>query len=115
MTPRQLAYPVFDADNHLYETTEALTKYLPDPYKGVIDYVEYKGRTKILVRGQISNYIPNPTFSVVGSPGAQEEYFKSGAPPGASRKDIMKPMRAIPAFFDPAPPVELLPELAISH
>jgi predicted TIM-barrel fold metal-dependent hydrolase len=110
---RRLDFPVFDVDNHLYETTEALTKFLPDQYKGVIDYVEYKGRTKILVRGQISNYIPNPTFSVVGSPGAQEDYFKSGAPEGASRKDIMKPMRAIPAFFEPAPRLELLDELGI--
>jgi len=115
MTPRHLDYPVFDADNHLYETTEALTKFLPDPYKGAIDYIEYKGRTKILVRGQISNYIPNPTFSVVGSPGAQEEYFKNGAPEGASRRDIMKPMRALPAFFDPEPRVQLLDELGIDR
>ncbi|MDQ1362095.1 MAG: hypothetical protein QOJ44_2472, partial [Acidimicrobiaceae bacterium] len=32
-------FPVFDADNHLYETTDALTKYLPPEYKGAIDYV----------------------------------------------------------------------------
>jgi predicted TIM-barrel fold metal-dependent hydrolase len=112
---RHLDYPVFHADNHLYETTEALTKFLPDEYKGAIDYIEYKGRKKILVRGQISNYIPNPTFEVVGSPGAQEEYFKSGAPEGASRKDIMKPMRPLPAFFDPEPRVQLLDELGIDR
>ena len=29
--------PVFDADNHLYETEEALTRYLPDAYRRVID------------------------------------------------------------------------------
>ena len=101
--PSRLDFPVFDADNHMYETQDALVKFLPKQYQGVIDYVEYKGRTKLLVRGQVSNYIPNPTFSVVGSPGAQEDYFKSGAPEGASRRDIMKPMRSIPAFFDPAP------------
>jgi predicted TIM-barrel fold metal-dependent hydrolase len=112
---RQLDFPVFDADNHLYETTDALTKFLPKKYESVIDYVEYKGRTKLLVRGQISNYVPNPTFEVVGSPGAQEEYFKSGAPEGASRRDIMKPMRALPAFFDPEPRVKLLDELGIDR
>ena len=27
-------YPVFDADNHMYETTDAFTKYLPAEYDG---------------------------------------------------------------------------------
>ncbi|MCU0274666.1 MAG: hypothetical protein MUE34_15675, partial [Acidimicrobiales bacterium] len=99
MPSRNLDFPVFDADNHLYENRDALTKFLPDKHKNAIDYVEYKGRTKILIRGQISNYIPNPTFEVVGSPGAQEEFFKVGNPEGKSRKEIMKPMRGIPAFF----------------
>ena len=30
MPSRELSFPVFDADNHMYETQEALTKYLPD-------------------------------------------------------------------------------------
>ncbi|MGZ4694892.1 MAG: amidohydrolase family protein, partial [Acidimicrobiales bacterium] len=72
--------PVFDADNHLYETKDALTKFLPDRYRGAIDYVEVRGRTKIVVRGQISEYIPNPTFDVVARPGAQEEYYRKGNP-----------------------------------
>ncbi|HEY1279718.1 MAG TPA: hypothetical protein VGF22_08620, partial [Acidimicrobiales bacterium] len=65
MPSRLLDFPVFDADNHMYETREALTKFIPDAYAGVIDYVDVHGRTKIVVRGQISNYIPNPTFDVV--------------------------------------------------
>lgn len=32
MPPRALPYPLFDADNHLYETEESLTKYLPSEY-----------------------------------------------------------------------------------
>jgi predicted TIM-barrel fold metal-dependent hydrolase len=115
MPTRALEFPVYDADNHLYETRDALTKFVPREYEGVIDYIEYKGRTKILVKGQISNYLPNPTFTVVGSPGAQEEYFKQGAPEGMSRRDIMKPMKAIPAFFDPEPRVQLLDELGIDR
>ena len=74
-------FPVFDADNHLYETEDALTRHLP-AYKGAIDYVEVRGRTKIVVRGTISDYIPNPTFDVVARPGAQEEYFRKGNPEG---------------------------------
>src|SRR6478735_11496438 len=77
---RPMAMPIFDADNHLYETIDALTKHMPDRYKRVIDYVEVKGRTKIVVNGKISEYIPNPTFEVVARPGAQEDYYRHGNP-----------------------------------
>jgi predicted TIM-barrel fold metal-dependent hydrolase len=116
MPSRQLDFPVFDADNHLYETRDALTKYLPSEYEKVIGYVEVNGRTKITVKGQISDYIPNPTFDVVAAPGAQEEYFKVGNPEGKSRREIMgKPIKALPAFREPAPRLELMDELGIDR
>jgi hypothetical protein len=86
---KKVDFRVFDGDNHLYETRDALTRYLPDPYKGAIDYVDVHGKTKIVVRGQISNYIPNPTFDRVGRPGAQEEYFRVGNPDGKSDREII--------------------------
>jgi predicted TIM-barrel fold metal-dependent hydrolase len=108
--------PVFDADNHLYETRDSLTKFLPDRYRRVIDYVDVRGRTKIVVRGQISEYIPNPTFEVVARPGAQEEYFRKGNPEGKSRREIFgEPMRSIPAFREPAPRLELMDEQGIDR
>jgi predicted TIM-barrel fold metal-dependent hydrolase len=113
---RRLAFPVFDADNHLYETKDAFTRHLPDRYKGAIDYVEVRGRTKIVVRGTISNYIPNPTFDVVARPGAQEEYFRVGNPEGKSYRELIgEPMRAIPAFRRPEPRVELIDELGVDR
>jgi predicted TIM-barrel fold metal-dependent hydrolase len=113
---RQCDFPVFDADNHLYETKEALTRHLPARYKGAIDYVEVRGRTKIMVRGQVSDYIPNPTFDVVARPGAQEEYFRIGNPEGKSYRELIgEPMRAIPAFREPAPRVELMDELGVDR
>jgi predicted TIM-barrel fold metal-dependent hydrolase len=115
MPSRVLDFEVFDADNHMYETAEALTKFLPNEYKGAIDYVDVHGRTKLAVRGQITEYIPNPTFSVVASPGAQEEYFKIGNPEGKSHKEIMKPMKAIAAYREPAPRIELMDELGIDR
>ena len=93
-------FPVNDADNHMYETPDAFTKYLPKEYEGVIKYVQVNGRTKIAIKNVISDYIPNPTFEVVARPGAQEEYFQIGNPEGKSRREIMgKPMRAPDAFF----------------
>ena len=109
-----LGFPVFDADNHLYETTDALTKFLPPEYKGAIDYVDVHGRTKIMVRGQISDYIPNPTFERVGRPGAQEEYFRIGNPDGKSYREIIgRGIDCPPAFRDAAHRLELLDEQGI--
>jgi predicted TIM-barrel fold metal-dependent hydrolase len=108
--------PVFDADNHMYETKEAMTKFLPDQYKGVIDYVDVRGRTKIVVKGRISEYIPNPTFDVVARPGAQEDYFRHGNPEGKSRREIFgEPMRSIPAFREPAARLELMDEQGLDR
>jgi predicted TIM-barrel fold metal-dependent hydrolase len=116
MTDRSLGIPVFDADNHLYETREALTKFLPDRYRGVIDYVDLRGRTKIVVRGQISEYIPNPTFDVVARPGAQEEYYRRGNPEGKSRREIFgKPVPCMPAWREPAPRLELMDEQGVDR
>ena len=108
--------PIFDADNHLYETREALTRHLPDRYRNLVRYVEIEGRTKIMVNGKVSDYIPNPTFDVVARPGAQEEYYRKGNPEGKSRREIFgEPMRAIPAFREPAPRLELLDEQRVER
>ncbi|MCK9902218.1 amidohydrolase [Parafrankia colletiae] len=108
--------PVFDADNHLYETRDALTKFLPDRYKGAVDYVEVHGRTKIVVRGQISDYIPNPTFDVVARPGAQEDYYRHGNPDGKSYREIFgAPVRCIDAWREPAARLKLMDEQGLDR
>lgn len=114
MPSRVLPYPLFDADNHLYETEDALTRYLPKQYESAIQYVQVKGRTKIAIRGQISDYIPNPTFSVVARPGAWEQYFREGNPEGKSHRELFgEPMKSIPAFREPGPRLELMDEMGI--
>jgi predicted TIM-barrel fold metal-dependent hydrolase len=116
MPSRPLDFPIFDADNHMYEPPDALTRHLPEEYAGVIQYVQVKGRTKIAVKGQISDYIPNPTFEVVAAPGAQEDYFKTGNPGGKSKREIYgRPIKAPPAFFAPAPRLALMDELGIDR
>jgi predicted TIM-barrel fold metal-dependent hydrolase len=116
MPSHTLDFEVFDADNHMYETRDALTKFLPPEYKHVIDYVEVRGRTKIVVKGQISEYIPNPTFDVVARPGAQEEYFRKGNPEGKTYREIVgDPMKALDAFRAPAPRLALMDELGVDR
>jgi predicted TIM-barrel fold metal-dependent hydrolase len=113
---RTLDFPIFDADNHFYETTESFTRHLPERYKSAIDYVDVHGRTKIMIRGTVSEYIPNPTFDVVARPGAQEEYFRNGNPEGKSYRELIgEPMRSIPAFREPGPRLELMDELGVDR
>ena len=113
---RRTQVHVFDADNHMYETTAALTRHLPDRYKGVVRYVQVDGRTKIAIKGVITDFIPNPTFEVVARPGCQEEYFRIGNPEGKSHREIMgEPMRSIPAFREPGPRLKLMDEQGIDQ
>src|SRR6476646_2078618 len=116
MAPALSDVSVFDADNHLYETEESLTKFLPEKYKNAVTYVEVNGRKKIVIRGQISDYIPNPTFEVVARPGAQEEYFRIGNPDGKDYRELIgEPMRAPAAFREPGPRIELMDELGLDR
>ncbi len=119
--PRALDFPVFDADNHLYETTDAFTRYLPKSHAGLIKYVEVEGRTKIAVRNRISDYIPNPTFNVVAPPGSYEQHYKLVNPDSKTGTAEVAPSRpsrsqpSIPAYFEPEARLALLDELGIGR
>ena len=122
VTHRELPYPTFDADNHMYETADALTKFLPPEYEGVIKYVEVGGRTKLAIRDRISNYIPNPTFGKVAVPGgAGYDVTKGGkggfgdAALGLAGGKKMLVMPGVDAFFDPEPRLELMKEMGIDR
>ena len=113
---RILDFPVFDADNHLYETEDSFTRHLPDRYKGAVDYVQVRGRTKIAVRGTISEYIPNPTFEVVARPGAQEDYYRIGNPKGLSMRELFgETIQSPPAFREPVSRLQLMDEQGLDR
>lgn len=113
---RKCDYPVFDADHHLYETQDAFTRHLPKEYKGYIDYVTIRGRTKLVLKGHISNYIPNPTFEVVARPGAHEAYYRDGNPEGKTLREITgEPMKSIAAFREPGAKLELMDKQGVDR
>jgi hypothetical protein len=120
---RKLDFPVFDADNHMYETTDAFTKYLPQSHSGLVKYVQVGGRTKIALKNTISEYIPNPTFNKVAPPGAQELEFKLKNPssrtkPKEGDKILAEPPRyinSLPAFFNPGDRLLLMNELSLDR
>ena len=128
-----LNYPVFDADNHMYETTDAFTKYLPREYEGLVKYVQVNGRTKIALRGVISEYIPNPTFNKVAPPGRQEMEFRLKNPSskhsvgtggfdiGSAEKadprlaSIPRYIESPPGFFNPEERIVIMDEQQIDR
>ena len=61
-------------------------------------FVELDGKTKMLVNGKLSDYIPNPTFEVVAAPGSTVEYLKGNNPDGKSYRDFMQPQKCIPEY-----------------
>src|SRR5579864_4288239 len=120
VTHRELPSPTFDADNHLDENGDALTKFLPREYAGVIKYVDINGRTKLAIRDRISDYIPNPTFGKVAAPGeAGMDITKGGGGfahrGGGLHQRKMLVMPGIDAFFDPEPRLELMKEMGIDR
>jgi predicted TIM-barrel fold metal-dependent hydrolase len=115
---RELPYSTFDADNHLYENREALTKFLPAEYDGLVRYVDVNGRTKLAIRDKISDYIPNPTFAKVAVPGGAGYDITKGGRGFGDRAQGFGKMVAMPgheAFFDPEPRLELMKEMGIDR
>lgn len=104
---------IWDADNHFYESVDAFTRHLPKRYKKAIQYVQVDGRTKIAIRGKISEYIPNPTFDVVASPGAWEDYFRGRNPEGKSLRELANPIACREEFRNPEKRLALLDEQGI--
>jgi predicted TIM-barrel fold metal-dependent hydrolase len=118
VTHRELPYSTFDSDNHLYENRDALTKFLPPEYEGLVRYVEVDGRTKLAIQDRISDYIPNPTFARVAVPGgAGYDVTKGGGGFGHASVGFgkMVAMPGIDAFFDPEPRLELMKEMGIDR
>src|SRR5947209_16186398 len=120
ITHRELPYATFDCDNHLYETQDALTKFLPREYQGVIKYVDVHGRTKLAIRDKISEYIPNPTFAKVAVPGGygRDVTKGDGKPTAGDTKLGLAKVRAMPgidAFFDPEPRFALMKDMGIDR
>jgi predicted TIM-barrel fold metal-dependent hydrolase len=107
-------FPVYDADNHLYETEDAFTRHLPAAHKNLFRFTELNGRKKLVVRDLITEFIPNPTFEVVARPGAHMAFYAGKNNEGKTLRELTgEPMRSIPAFRLPGPRLELLDEQGI--
>jgi predicted TIM-barrel fold metal-dependent hydrolase len=112
--PPRLDFGVFDADNHLYEAEDALTRHLPAQHKDLFRFVELNGRKKLVVRNLLTEFIPNPTFEVIARPGAHMAFYASNNPEGKSLREMTgEPIRCLPAFRNPADRLQLLDEQGV--
>lgn len=83
-----LPYDVYDADNHLYEPQDAFLRHLPKAYQREFYFAEVNGRTKLVINGQLSEYIPNPTFAVVAAPGVHEKWYRAENSEGLTMREM---------------------------
>src|SRR5580704_8947957 len=94
--------PIFDADQHMYETAEALTKFLPERFHKAVQFVQVGRRTRIAILSRITEYIPNPTFERVAAPGAHELFYSGQNTEGLTMREMMgTPIEAPPASRNP--------------
>ncbi|MCX2928753.1 amidohydrolase family protein [Mycobacterium sp. CVI_P3] len=104
MTATQLTdVPIFDADQHMYETPDALTRYLPERYRYAVQYAQIGRQTRIVINNRVSDFIPNPTFERVAAPGAHEKFFAGENTEGLTLREMQgAAIEAPKATKDPA-------------
>ena len=80
--------PIFDADQHMYENLDALTRYLPEEFQPKVQFVQIGRHTRIAILNKITDYMPNPTFDRVAAPGAHEKFYSGQNPEGLSMREM---------------------------
>ncbi|MDX1873864.1 amidohydrolase family protein [Mycolicibacterium sp. 120266] len=101
-------FEVWDADNHMYETVDAYTRYLPEKYSEAIKYVDINGRIKLQILGTVTETIPNPTYDVIPTPGAWADYYRGINPEGKTLRELAQPIRCPEEFRRPEPRLALM-------
>ena len=88
--------PIFDADQHMYETADALTKYLPERYRYSVQYAQFGRQTRIVINNKVTDFIPNPTFERVAAPGAHKRFFAGENTEGLTLREMQGPSIKLP-------------------
>ena len=66
-----LGYRMYDADNHLYESSDAFTRHLPAHRRRDVYWAtDERGHRQLVFDRKVYDYIPNPTFDPVAVAGA---------------------------------------------
>ncbi|MCV7150127.1 amidohydrolase [Mycobacterium pyrenivorans] len=112
----KLGFPVFDADNHMYETPDAVSRHLPKEYDGAVEFIQVRGRTRLAVNGKIVHYIPNPTFERVARPGAHIDFYAGTNTDGRTIRQMTgEPIATPDSFRRPDARLKLLDEQGVQN
>lgn len=106
-------FPVFDADNHYYEPTDAFTRHLdPSIRRRPVQFATIDGKQRLLVGGSVNRFIPNPSFDRVSKPGALSDYFRAKAGVGDMRAAFgeLEPIEERPEYRDRAARLRVMDE-----
>lgn len=95
-------YGLYDADEHYYESEDALTRHLDPQFGGVVKWIEMSGRRTLLVNDRLLTVVPNPTYDPVGVPGSLEPFFRADNAEGTAIKDIIAMQPIQPEYRDRA-------------
>lgn len=101
--------PVWDADNHYYEATDAFTRHL-DPADGprCVQWATIDGRQYHVVGGRVSRAVANATFDPISKPGCLSDYFR-GNPDKVDPLELIRDHEPIrPEYRDPAARLKVL-------
>lgn len=85
-----VSYSICDADQHYYETRDALTRHLPSRHHGAVRWMRTDNRETLLIKGRELTLVPNPTYDPVGAPGSLERYFRGQNVEGVELRDIIE-------------------------
>jgi hypothetical protein len=109
-----LPYAMWDADNHLYETTDAFTRHLPDSRRRDVFWVtDERNHRHIIMGGHVWDYVPNPTFDPISKAGALTDLFtgeKSKAEIYTDGFRIVEPLANHPEYQNPTSRLATLAE-----
>ncbi len=91
--------PVFDADQHYYETLDAFTRHMPKSWgERTVQKAVVEGRVRFVVGGKLNHTVSNPTFDPIVKPGAMVEYFR-GNPKRKTLKECLAEREPLPAYY----------------
>lgn len=72
-----LDYALVDFDGHYYEPADAFTRHAdPGLRSRGVQWMESRGRMRLVVGGRINTYVANPTFDPVSRPGALYRWYR---------------------------------------
>ena len=117
---RRLPYETFDADNHLYENRDALTKFLPPGVRGRHQVRRrrrpHQARASATTSATTSRTRPSSRVAVPGGCGHRRHEGRRGRRRARrTRRRSRMAMPSIDAFFDPEPRLELMKDMGIDR